>query len=65
MSPLRVIVQPMPGARRVELRCACARVGLVSGLDEPLAGVVATLRERHALIAPRCRHPEPSIGAAT
>jgi hypothetical protein len=63
MSPIRVIVQPLPGARRVELRCPCARAGMVAPLADPLADVVATLLARHRRVAPRCRHPAPSIGA--
>jgi len=47
------------GARRVELRCGCAKAGMVGSQWESLDEAIDTLRARHRDAAPLCRHLEP------
>ena len=65
MTPIRVVTTPLDhGTRRVELRCACARVGRIAYADETDRDVIEELRAEHVQTAPPCRHPALSTSAS-
>ena len=64
MTPQRILITDLDhGARRVELRCGCLRLGRITAQWEPLDATVEELRAEHRKLAPACQHPALGLAA--